>query len=58
MYNFFGGATRMLIPDNLKTGVDRSDWYTPEINKTYQEMAEHYETAVIPSPRQKAKRQT
>jgi len=55
MYNFFGGATRMLIPDNLKTGVDRSDWYTPEINKTYQEMAEHYETAVIPARVRKPK---
>lgn len=49
MYQFFGGVTRMLIPDNLKTGVDRSDWYTPKINKTYHEMAEHYDTAVIPA---------
>lgn len=55
MYNFFGGSTRMLIPDNLKTGVDRSDWYTPEINKTYHEMAEHYETAVIPARVRKPK---
>jgi len=39
----------MLVPDNLKTGVDRSDWYTPKINKTYHEMAEHYDTAVIPA---------
>lgn len=49
MYQFFGGVTRMLVPDNLKTGVDRSDWYTPKINKTYHEMAEHYDTAVIPA---------
>lgn len=49
MYRFFGGVTRMLIPDNLKTGVERSDWYTPKINKTYHEMAEHYNTAVIPA---------
>jgi len=49
MYRFFGGVTRMLIPDNLRTGVDRSDWYTPKINKTYHEMAEHYDTAVIPA---------
>jgi hypothetical protein len=39
----------MLIPDNLRTGVDHSDWYTPKINKTYHEMAEHYDTAVIPA---------
>ena len=45
MYEYFGGSTRMLIPDNLRTGVDHSDWYTPKINKTYHEMAEHYDTA-------------
>ena len=48
-YNFFGGVTRILIPDNLKTGVERVSWYTPIINKTYHEMAEHYGTAVIPA---------
>ena len=55
MVQFFGGVTRMLVPDNLKTGVDRSDWYTPLINKTYQEMAEHYNTAVIPARVRKPK---
>jgi len=58
MYSFFGGSTKILTPDNLRTGVDKSDWYTPEINKTYREMAEHYNTAVIParikSPKDKA----
>ena len=49
MYQYFGGSTKMLIPDNLKTGVDRADWYTPKINKTYNEMAEHYDTAVLPA---------
>lgn len=49
MYKFFGGVTRILVPDNLKTGVEKATWYSPEINKTYQEMAEHYGTAVIPA---------
>ncbi|KAF5045177.1 IS21 family transposase ISPpu7 [anaerobic digester metagenome] len=49
MYQHFGGSTRMLIPDNLKTGVDHSDWFTPKINKTYNEMAEHYDAAVLPA---------
>lgn len=49
MYQFFGGVTRILVPDNLKTGVDHADWYNPEINSTYQEMAEHYNTAIIPA---------
>lgn len=48
MYQFFSGVTRMLIPDNLKTDVEHNDWFTPKINKTYHEMAEHYDTAGIP----------
>lgn len=49
MYKFFGGITRILVPDNLKTGVVKATWFSPEINRTYQEMAEHYDTAVIPA---------
>lgn len=54
-YNFFGGSTRILIPDNLKTGVDRVCWFNPTINKTYHELAEHYGTAVIPARVRKPK---
>jgi transposase len=49
MYKFFGGVTRILVPDNLKTGVEKASWFSPIINKIYQEMAEHYSTAVIPA---------
>ena len=49
MYRYFGGVSKILVPDNLKTGVERADWYDPTINKTYHEMAEHYDTAVIPA---------
>lgn len=50
MYRYFGGSTRMLIPDNHKTGVDKTDdWLIPKINKTYYEMAEYYNTAVLPA---------
>mgnify|MGYP001097377086 CR=1 FL=1 len=48
-YNFFGGVTRILVPDNLKTGVEKVSRSETIINKTYQEMAEHYGTAVIPA---------
>ena len=37
VYKFFGGVTRMLVPDNLKTGVQKSSWDTPLINMSYQE---------------------
>ena len=48
-YNFFGGVTRILVPDNLKTGVEKVSKTETIINKTYQEMAQHYGTAVIPA---------
>jgi transposase len=48
-YRFFGGVTRILVPDNLKTGVDKVTREETVINKAYQEMAEHYGTAVIPA---------
>lgn len=57
-YKYFGGVTKILVPDNLRTGVTKIDKYNgPVINKVYQEMAEHYDTVVIParvrSPRDK-----
>ncbi len=57
-YNYFGGVTRILTPDNLKTGITKHSRSEITINQTYQELAEHYGTAVIParvkSPRDKA----
>jgi transposase len=48
-YEFYGGVTRILIPDNLKTGVTGNTRTETLVNKTYQEMSEHYGTAVIPA---------
>jgi hypothetical protein len=48
-YEFFGGVARMLVPDNLKTGVIKNSNIELILNKTYQEMAEHYDTAIIPT---------
>jgi len=47
-FMFYGGVTRIIAPDNLKTGVQETNWYHTVINKTYHEMAEHYGTAIIP----------
>ncbi|MDD3339251.1 MAG: IS21 family transposase [Lachnospiraceae bacterium] len=57
MYEFFGGVTPMLVPDNCTTAVNhqKSDWYTPVLNTTYHEMAEHYNTAIIPARVRKPK---
>jgi transposase len=49
MYRFYNGVSKVLVPDNLKTGVEKAGWYDSKINKTYHEMAEHYDTVVIPA---------
>ncbi|MDD3810001.1 MAG: IS21 family transposase [Erysipelotrichaceae bacterium] len=56
MYNYFGGVTRLLVPDNLKTGViDNRKYQDPTINKVYQEMADHYDTSILPARVRKPK---
>ena len=48
-YEYFGGATRLLIPDNLKTGVIKNTRYETVLNRSYQELAEYYDTAIVPA---------
>jgi transposase len=58
-FQFFQGVPAVAVPDNLKSGVNQSCRYEPEINRSYQDFAEHYGIAVIPArpdkPRDKAK---
>ena len=49
MYNYYGGSTRLITPDNLRTGIDSNTRYETIINRSYNEMAEYYGTAVIPA---------
>ena len=50
MYEFFGGATRILIPDNLKVGILSNRKYENSVvNRSYQELADHYHTALLPA---------
>lgn len=56
---FFGGCPQILVPDNLKSGVHKADFYDPVINRSYGELAAYYSVAVIPArprkPRDKPK---
>lgn len=54
-FSFFGGAPKILRPDNLKTGVKKPNYYEPDLNPSYQELAEHYHTAVLPARVKKPK---
>ena len=59
MLQFFGGVPKLLVPDNLKSGVHKASFYDPEINRTFGAMAAHYSVGVLPArprkPRDKAK---
>lgn len=46
---YMGGVTEVVVPDNLRAAINHPSRYDPEINQTYQEMAEHYEVAVVPA---------
>jgi transposase len=49
MFEFFGGVPEIVRPDNLKTGISKANFYEPDLNPTYHELAVHYEIAVIPA---------
>ncbi|MFC1421557.1 IS21 family transposase [Streptacidiphilus cavernicola] len=48
-FRFFGGVPRRLVPDNLRTAVDRPDLYDPQINKSYAELALYYGALADPA---------
>ena len=59
MFEFFAGCPRLVVPDNLKSGVNKPSFFDPEINRSYAMMAAHYGVGVLPArprkPRDKAK---
>jgi len=58
-FEFMGGVTEIVVPDNLKSGVKHPSYYDPELNPTYRDLAAHYGITVLPArsrkPRDKAK---
>jgi len=54
-FDFFKGVTEIVVPDNLKAGVKTPNYYEPEINQTYLDMATHYGTVIIPARVKKPK---
>jgi transposase len=48
-FAFIGGAPAMVVSDNLRSGVTKACFYEPAVNRTYAEMAAHYNTAIVPA---------
>ncbi len=55
---YYGGVPKVLIPDNLKSGVDKANRYEPDINRDLLDLGNHYGMAIMPArsrkPRDKA----
>ncbi len=49
MWEYFGGVSQVVVPDNLKTGITKSHRYDPDINVNYQKLGEHYGFAIVPA---------
>jgi transposase len=58
-FEFFSGISEAIVPDNWRAGVTKACWYEPDLNPTYRDFAEHYDTVILPArvrkPRDKAK---
>jgi transposase len=58
-FSYIGGVPEAVVPDNLKSGVSKTCRYEPDINPTYNDLARHYQTVILPArvrkPRDKAK---
>ena len=49
VFDFIGGVPRLIVPDNLKSGVSKACRYDPDINPAYQQLAAHYGVAIMPA---------
>ena len=52
---FYGGVVKIVVLDNLKTGITKPNYYDPDVNLAYQELAEYYQFAVLPARIRKPK---
>jgi transposase len=48
-FEFFQGCTRLVVPDNWKSGVKQPCYYEPELNPTYNDLAVHYGVGILPA---------
>ena len=58
MVEYFGGATALWVPDQLRSAITRPCRYEPDVNRSYADLAAHYGAVVVPArprkPRDKA----
>jgi len=47
MLEFYGASSTILVPDNPRAGVTKADPYEPELQRSYEGVAEHFGITVI-----------
>jgi len=55
MLEYFGGSTKAIVSDNLKSGVTKASRYEPEITQTFNDFCNHYQMAALPTRAAKPK---
>lgn len=48
LFEFLGGVPVLIVPDNLRTGVTTRTHTTLLFNRSYEDLAEHYHTVILP----------
>ena len=48
-FEYFGGVPQVIIPDNIKTAVITPDVTEPVLNRSYNDLANHYSAAIVPA---------
>lgn len=48
-FEYYGGVSACIVPDNLKSAVTKANRYDPTINHLFAEFAAHYGTTILPT---------
>ena len=48
-FEYFSGVSEVLVPDNLKTGVNKPLRGEPVLNEAYRDLANYYGTTIVPA---------
>ena len=54
-FEYFQGTSRLIVPDNWKSGVKKPCYYEPELNRTYNDLAIHYGVGILPARPRRAR---
>ena len=54
-FEYFQGTSRLIVPDNWRSGLRKPCYYEPELNRTYNDLAIHYGVGILPARPRRAR---